>query len=194
MKANKYIRILCEGEKTEPKYFRGIIKANRIRGARVVKPKDNSPLGIVKAAKEEIKIAKKSKIPDSEIEVWAVFDRDQHAKLPDAFQMARDNGIKVAFSNVCFEFWVLLHYEKSTKPFANCDEIIKYIRVNYDTDYLKKNDHYEKLYDKIDIAINNNEWLLNKHWKFELEKGTPIYDINSYTDVYHLVAFLKNLN
>ncbi len=194
MKANKYIRILCEGEKTEPNYFRGIIKANRIRGARVVKPKDNSPLGIVKAAKEEIKIAKKSKIPASEIEVWVVFDKDQHAKLPDAFQMARDNGIKVAFSNVCFEFWVLLHYEKSTKPFSNCDEIIKYIRTNHDADYLKKNDHYERLYDKIEAAITNNKWLLNKHWIYELEKGTAIYDLNPYTDVYYLVSFLRNLD
>ena len=53
MKAKKYIRILCEGEKTEPNYFRGIIKGNKIQGAQIVKPKNNSPVGIVMAAKKK---------------------------------------------------------------------------------------------------------------------------------------------
>ena len=102
MKAKKYIRILCEGEKTEPNYFRGIIKVNRILGAQIVKPKDNSPFSIVKLAKEEIRKARRAKIPKSDIEVWAVFDKDQHANLPNAISMALDNNIKVAFSNIVF--------------------------------------------------------------------------------------------
>jgi len=104
-----------------------------------------------------------------------------------------DNNIKVAFSNICFEFWILLHYERSTKPFQNCNEVIQYIRQNYNEDYLKKNDHHEKLRDKIESAITHNKWLINTHWQFELQNGVPIYNINPYIDVYKLVNLLLNL-
>lgn len=46
-------------------------------------------------------------------EYWCVFDVEaptQHARLHDAVQMARDNGISVATSNPCFELWLVLHY------------------------------------------------------------------------------------
>lgn len=194
MKGQKYIRILCEGKKSEPTYFRGMIKEYRIKGAQAVKPKDHSPLGIIKAAKEEIKKAKRAKIPAEDIEVWAVFDKDQHANLENAIEMARNIGVNVAFSNVCFEFWILLHHEKGTKPFSNCDEIISHIRKNYDSDYLKSDEHYyEKLKDKIDDAVKNNKWLLDTHWKFEIQDGTKITDLNPYTDVFRLVVLLKSM-
>jgi len=193
MNAKKFIRILCEGDKTEPNYFRGLIKSKQLQGARIVKPKDNSPLGVVRAAKREVAIAKSAKIPKADQIIWAGIDKDQHANLANAIKMAEDNNIKIAFSNVCFEFWVLLHFEKCTKPFRNCDEIIKYIRKNYDSDYLKNNDHFERLKDKIEIAITNNKWLIETHWNFEIKNGTPLYDINPYTDVFHLVKLLQEL-
>jgi hypothetical protein len=36
---------------------------------------------------------------------------DEHPYLPEARQQARDNGIKVAVSNPCFELWALLHFQ-----------------------------------------------------------------------------------
>jgi hypothetical protein len=44
-------------------------------------------------------------------EVWCVFDCDEHPRIPEAMQHARDNGIHVAFSNPCFELWLLLHFQ-----------------------------------------------------------------------------------
>jgi hypothetical protein len=43
--------------------------------------------------------------------VRSVFDVDQHPFLAEAQQQARDNGIKVAISNPCFELWALLHFQ-----------------------------------------------------------------------------------
>ena len=37
------------------------------------------------------------------IEVWCVFDIDEHPKVLEASQQAMDNGLKVAISNRCFE-------------------------------------------------------------------------------------------
>lgn len=47
-------------------------------------------------------------------EIWCVFDVDEHAKLADARQQARDNGIELAVSNPCFELWALLHFQSQT--------------------------------------------------------------------------------
>jgi hypothetical protein len=44
-------------------------------------------------------------------EVWCVFDIDDHPQIDDAKQQASDNGIKLPFSNPCFELWVLLHFQ-----------------------------------------------------------------------------------
>jgi hypothetical protein len=45
--------------------------------------------------------------------VWCVFDFDEHPHIPDAKQMARDNGIDLAISNPCFELWLLLHFREN---------------------------------------------------------------------------------
>jgi hypothetical protein len=42
--------------------------------------------------------------------VWCVFDIDDHPRVADAKQMARDNGIDMAISNPCVELWLLLHF------------------------------------------------------------------------------------
>jgi hypothetical protein len=44
-------------------------------------------------------------------EVWCVFDIDDHPKIDDAKQQARDSGIGLAISNPCFEIWALLHFQ-----------------------------------------------------------------------------------
>lgn len=50
-------------------------------------------------------------------EVWAVFDKDDldvenknAERFEEAFRIAEANDIKVAYSNECFELWLLLHY------------------------------------------------------------------------------------
>lgn len=45
--------------------------------------------------------------------VWCVFDVNDHPNIPDAKEMARDNGIDLAISNPCFELWLLLHFRES---------------------------------------------------------------------------------
>ena len=64
---------------------------------------------------EEARAAKRSERGQSNgaTEYWCVFDVEAptpHARLHEAVQMARDNGISVAVSNPCFELWLVLHY------------------------------------------------------------------------------------
>ena len=51
MSTPTFVRIICEGKITEPRYFQSILKAYGWRGAQVHKPKDHSPTGIVREAK-----------------------------------------------------------------------------------------------------------------------------------------------
>jgi len=46
-------------------------------------------------------------------ELWVVFDRDENTpqEVYAAFRLARQNGIRIAFSHPCFELWLLLHFK-----------------------------------------------------------------------------------
>ncbi len=195
-----YIRLVCEGGKTEPNYFNGYFKANGFHQPNMAyKPKDHSPKGIAKAAKEEFLKAKKLKIPENKIFVWAVFDRDAHTGIPDAIKMLKGTPIGIAFSNICFEYWILLHYENTTRQFPNCDAIITYIHQNHDKDYGKANDHYIRLKDKIPNAISRSQQIAENQRQYTERPATmldgtnntnspdsPNCDLNPYTDV-HLI-------
>ena len=54
-------------------------------------------------------------------EVWCVFDVDEHPRIPEARQQARDNGIKLAISNPCFELWALLHFQDQSAYLSRQD-------------------------------------------------------------------------
>ncbi len=44
-------------------------------------------------------------------EIWALFDRDQHPRIPEAFaKLAGRDRIRVAFSHPSFDLWLLLHF------------------------------------------------------------------------------------
>jgi hypothetical protein len=50
--------------------------------------------------------------PSSAIsEIWALFDRDQHPRIPEAMALlAGYPSIHVAFSHPSFDLWLLLHF------------------------------------------------------------------------------------
>ena len=107
---------MCEGKVTEPEYFRGF--ANACSNPRVtlqIAPEAGVPLTVVTLARDRKKAAE-TRAEDEKDEnlkydsVWAVFDVDDHPNIPAAIQMARDNHIQLAISNLAFELWLLLHF------------------------------------------------------------------------------------
>ena len=110
------VLIVTEGKKTEPQYLKGFADANRNSRVRIkVIGGAGVPKTIVESAKQhkadaDIR-AKREKDDNLRYdEVWCVFDFDEHPNVPDARQMARDNGIDLAISNPCFELWLWLHF------------------------------------------------------------------------------------
>jgi RloB-like protein len=109
--------VCCEGEVTEPCYFKALKNEERNRLVKVVVyPGGATPKTLVEKAIEKKREAEHEarRQKDDYLrynEVWCVFDVDQHPNIPDAKQQARDNGIKLAISNPCFELWALLHFQ-----------------------------------------------------------------------------------
>jgi len=101
---------------TEPGYLNGFARATRNPRVRIkVVGGVGVPKTIVESAKElkieaeeEARGAKDDNLRYDE--VWCVFDFDDHPNVPDAKQMARDNGIELALSNPCIELWLWLHF------------------------------------------------------------------------------------
>lgn len=108
------ILIVCEGEKTEPNYFKAFHKIQRGSFIYDIKT-DGGGINTIEVVNQAIKlraIAQKDGKPyDS---VWAVFDRDSFpaAKFDNAIHKADAHGINCAWSNEAFELWYLLHFQK----------------------------------------------------------------------------------
>ena len=108
--------IYSEGKNTEPDYFRAI--RHDLLGALVdVEMIDavGVPTTIAEKACKRTAAMKRARRQKSSFEegdqVWAVFDRDEHPKVPEALERCRMSNVRVAFSDPCFELWLILHLD-----------------------------------------------------------------------------------
>lgn len=117
-KANKspYKRVLlvCEGTTTEIMYFQSLIDHLRLSTARieVVPAPSSCPLSNVSHSRDRLESG------DWDL-VFCVFDKDQHSKYDQALELLKSSkeGVRAAYSVPCFEFWLLLHFEYTTRSF-----------------------------------------------------------------------------
>ena len=107
-----YFLIVCEGEKTEPNYFKGFPK----KVGRTVYDIQFDGGGISTLAVVEKAIELRDKSSQKYDRVWAVFDRDSFkaSDFNSAILKARANNIECAWSNEAFELWYLLHFYNRT--------------------------------------------------------------------------------
>jgi len=119
-KIRPLVLIICEGE-TEKEYLDGFRKEYRLTATQIQISVEGVPLTVVKKARDR-------KNADGGYKaVWAVFDRDDHPNIPEACDMAKQNDIKVAYSNPAFEIWYLLHVKDQT-AFIDRDEAERMVR------------------------------------------------------------------
>ena len=127
------ILIVSEGSKTEPLYFGEIRQHFRLQTATVqVRPSGfgTQPLQVVEYAEQLFLKGDVSKdiAPRAFEQVYAVFDRDDHATYHAALSKAAalnkklksELGTTVRFEAIasvpCFELWLLLHFEEVLAP------------------------------------------------------------------------------
>lgn len=104
-----YFLIVCEGEKTEPNYFKSF-KTNVKSFVYTI-----DTFGEATNTKDLVKktIVARDKSSQQYDSVWAVFDKDSFSpnNFNSAIALAEANNIKVGWTNEAFELWYLLHFQ-----------------------------------------------------------------------------------
>jgi hypothetical protein len=157
------ILIVCEGRKTERRYFEALHVAFRVREVRVkVVPGSDgrsSPSQILDAALQHKK--EHNLDPAAGDEAWCVFDTEQegtHPDLQDVMERAARARVRLAISNPAFEYWYLLHYECTDRPFTDATEVSDQLRRHL-PQYTKTMDAFACVKDRTETALANVEAL-----------------------------------
>lgn len=183
--------LYCEGQNTEPGYFAALRRVVREALIEIQAfgdagdPRALSTAAI--AAKKSLRRKSKNSFEKND-EVWAVFDRDDHAHYYDAIKSCVDNGVQVANSNPCFELWLLLHVEEYHKPTGR-EEIYKVLRaLRPDYDPIRKTLNFDDLIKTVDAAENRGERLV----KCRTEECNGKALGPPYTMVFELTRSIRN--
>lgn len=194
----KMMHIFCEGSKTEPYYIRAYIDmyaSNKAKIIQIPPTKKNTPVQLV----DEAVLLKKSKATSIDDEFWVVYDREAVSKYPDSLHArARNkavaNNIKIAFSNICFELWILQHFELDCAPYSSCSDLLKrsalkeHLRRVGVNEYEKGNySLYQKIYKGISRARVRAEELNKRSIQSSFEGRDKPHQLNSYTDIHKLL-------
>ena len=193
------ILIVCEGRQTEPNYFKALCRELRLTSVEVevVTGSGSAPISVVDSALElkhqrEHDVRKKCTNSLKFDAVWCVFDREnpQHnSSFPRAVDKAASNQLELAVSTPAFEYWYLLHFIDTDRPFRDADEIIEALKA-YIPQYKKKQDIFNscELSECTAVAIKRAA----RGWFQRPDKNEQFP--NSSTLVFKLVRKLQNMS
>lgn len=177
--------IICEGERTEPNYFKGF----HIPTRPAVKEIDIRGIGYntIALVKEAIKLRRENGYERKRDQVWCVLDRDSFPleHFNQALDLARRERICVAYSNEAFEIWYLLHFHFHNAAISRHDyeeKLTRLLGYKYEKNSVGM---YAALENRQLEAIRNAERLLEQYAPRNPAKDNPS------TTVYELVKELR---
>lgn len=159
-----YFLIVCEGEKTEPNYFKSFPK--KVGKIIFDLEFDGGGISTLKVVEKAIELRDQSSRKYDR--VWAVFDKDSFTpnSFNSAIKKAEANNIHCAWSNEAFELWYLLHFHNRITPMSRKDykESIEYC-INSKLPksakkfvYKKNDEKFKLLLDKYGSVDNAIRW------------------------------------
>lgn len=195
----KSILIVCEGSKTEPTYFKELRRSLRLSSTEVEvygKESDSAPIRVVEHGisykverEQQVKRGRENKPAIDK--VWCVIDVENpndNKSLGLAIEKANSvSYLELIVSNPCFEFWYLLHFCETSRPFISAGEVVDELK-QYMPEYEKHRSIYNRLLEKMDLAIARAEGLLNNHPDFNSSIPNPS------TMVHKLILELRALS
>lgn len=188
------VLIVCEGKKTEPYYLREFCDSLKLNSANIkIIGVGVDPLKLVDNAEQQFN---ESKDYDR---VFCVFDKDQHSTYQNALNKVRSlrtrsrNSIPIySITSVpCFEYWLLLHFIDSARPFEktgnkSSGEVLLNEIGNYIKNYYKGHKNiFEMTKANLEIAINRAKRICEQ----QANHGTD----NPSTNMYELIEYLRNI-
>lgn len=177
--------IVCEGEKTEPAYFRSFRVPQDVIDVHGI---GDNTLGLVREAiRLRDEATKFGKSEDRYDQVWCVFDRDSFPahNFNAALTLAGNEKIRVAYSNEAFELWYVLHFHYRDTAMSR-QEYKTRLSELLGHPYRKNSDSmYAELESLQATAIQNASKLLTQY-----DPANPVSD-NPSTTVHLLVQELN---
>ena len=165
---NKSILIVCEDGKSSPGYFKRLRHKLGLSSVHVEvcgKECGSAPLSVVDFAKEKKESVKTSTVIDEYDEIFCVIDKDQHETLDRAYNKARDNDLTIILSNPCFEYWYVLHFERTGRSYTHHRNVVTYLKRECYDKYDKGSDSiFDVVYGDTDTAIANSKHVLRSQW------------------------------
>jgi RloB-like protein len=137
-KPRQIIYVVAEGEVTEYDYCTAIGNAFAAQldfrintPARHIRKNGMTPTEVAKHAlavatsTEDRRLDSASAAISTVSQVWALFDRDDHPRIPEALaRLAMHERIQVAFSHPSFDLWLLLHFTAVSDPQGGLSELV----------------------------------------------------------------------
>lgn len=189
-KTQPTVLVLCEDSKSSRRYLEDANAYFRsFASVEVSHCGKTDPLGIVREA-----ITSCTKKYEH---AYCVIDRDTHPSFDDAVRLANQNSEKVSLvvSYPCYEFWLLLHFGKTRKPYTRVgkysagDLLIKDLTAAHlmMSEYEKGGSIglFEGLLDRLPSAIKWSEQILA-----EAERDG---EMNPSTSLHRLIEKLRDL-
>lgn len=162
------ILIVCEGVETEYRYFEAMRKREGLLSVSIEVARSGRQSE--RLVQQAIKLRRqRAQEPDAlpYEEVWCVFDREavnEPADFPAAIIRAEREQLALAISNPCFEYWYLLHYRETDRPFRDADEVCEALRSNDCLPGYQKNQVvFERLHERREQALERAERLYERH-------------------------------
>jgi hypothetical protein len=168
------ILIVCEGEKTEPNYFKKFPETPDVYDRIDVHGTGYNTVSLVKEAVRLKNEALRRREPY--IEVWCVFDKDDFSisSFNEAIKLTAVSGLRCAYSIEAFELWYMLHFNYYDMALSRSQYIKKLSELLKKT-YLKNDEGmYELLESRQAQALQNARNLYNKQSVFPLKERNPV--------------------
>jgi hypothetical protein len=192
----EFILVVCEGAETERNYFESLRTAIGMTKADVEIVGVGG--GIISVVEEAIQLRDERETAAEESnrlspfdEVWCVVDTERRNDNPSwerGVDRIKATGLKLAWSNPCFEFWLLLHFELIGRIFDGYTALRPFLRRHI-RGYEKNMNCFEQLAPRVPTAIENSKQIHRAQWR-----NTPkSIDCNPATTVHELVEKLTEL-
>ncbi len=187
--------IQCEGQKTEPNYLEEFCKVCGVRHRMAVQVKRGKGQNAVVTIRSAIVEGNQKRLGERVYdEICCVLDVEHaahEASLNEAIILARQHNIRLFLSNPSFEVWLLAHFERTKRDFADSGAAEAYLsslywQKEFGSDYDKGDPRlYAKLAHRVQMALDNAQWVLET---FHEDASCRIS--NASTEVYQLVREL----
>lgn len=168
------VLLVCEGEGTEPDYFRTLRKQYRLKSFTLEFLFPGGPTSIAQEA-----VNKKHRYDY----VWAVFDRDEHSGYHQAIRRCQGAGVGVAYSNPCFELWLILHVTEMDRLLnRHAMQSLCREHIQYPPNENKRPDYYWLMQERrVETAKERAAAQLKKRFEEGAVQGNPSTTVGELT-------------